>query len=287
LRGRVFYILQGGLAGFFFGTSAIFIRYLPYMDSFMIGFYRLVIASLILTFFGIFFLREDLLKAFKMGGFRLIVLGFVIGLHFVTYIDSVKNTTVMNATVITNTTPIFAIIFSVIFYKHVPSLKSIMGTISSTIGIIIIFSTSLTFTSNILGDFEALLAAIFWAVYLIYGKSLRSIANPFATMILVYVSSSLLLYVFGFLFGSPRLFTLSELPPILGLAILPTTLGHTLSFSSLKGLQPYQTAILSLLEPIVSTILAIPLFGEVPTAVAVIGSILVFAGIYLTVSSEK
>ncbi|MEM3140957.1 MAG: DMT family transporter [Nitrososphaerota archaeon] len=287
MRGRVFYILQGGLAGFFFGTSAIFIRYLPYMDSFMIGFYRLVIASLILTFFGIFFLREDLLKAFKMGGFRLIVLGFVIGLHFVTYIDSVKNTTVMNATVITNTTPIFAIIFSVIFYKHVPSLKSIMGTISSTIGIIIIFSTSLTFTSNILGDFEALLAAIFWAVYLIYGKSLRSIANPFATMILVYVSSSLLLYVFGFLFGSPRLFTLSELPPILGLAILPTTLGHTLSFSSLKGLQPYQTAILSLLEPIVSTILAIPLFGEVPTAVAVIGSILVFAGIYLTVSSEK
>ncbi len=253
----------------------------------MIGFYRLVIASLILTFFGIFFLREDLLKAFKMGGFRLIVLGFVIGLHFVTYIDSVKNTTVMNATVITNTTPIFAIIFSVIFYKHVPSSKSIMGTISSTIGIIIIFSTSLTFTSNILGDFEALLAAIFWAVYLIYGKSLRSIANPFATMILVYVSSSLLLYVFGFLFGSPRLFTLSELPPILGLAILPTTLGHTLSFSSLKGLQPYQTAILSLLEPIVSTILAIPLFGEVPTAVAVIGSILVFAGIYLTVSSEK
>ncbi|MEM4636082.1 MAG: DMT family transporter, partial [Nitrososphaerota archaeon] len=279
MRGRVFYILQGGLAGFFFGTSAIFIRYLPYMDSFMIGFYRLVIASLILTFFGIFFLREDLLKAFKMGGFRLIVLGFVIGLHFVTYIDSVKNTTVMNATVITNTTPIFAIIFSVIFYKHIPSLKSIMGIISSTIGIIIIFSTSLTFTSNILGDFEALLAAIFWAVYLIYGKSLRSIANPFATMILVYVSSSLLLYVFGFLFGSPRLFTLSELPPILGLAILPTTLGHTLSFSSLKGLQPYQTAILSLLEPIVSTILAIPLFGEVPTAVAVIGSILVFAGI--------
>ncbi len=253
----------------------------------MIGFYRLVIASLILTFFGIFFLREDLLKAFKMGGFRLIVLGFVIGLHFVTYIDSVKNTTVMNATVITNTTPIFAIIFSVIFYKHIPSLKSIMGIISSTIGIIIIFSTSLTFTSNILGDFEALLAAIFWAVYLIYGKSLRSIANPFATMILVYVSSSLLLYVFGFLFGSPRLFTLSELPPILGLAILPTTLGHTLSFSSLKGLQPYQTAILSLLEPIVSTILAIPLFGEIPTAVAVIGSILVFAGIYLTVSSEK
>ncbi|MEM0079391.1 MAG: DMT family transporter [Nitrososphaerota archaeon] len=287
MRGRVFYILQGGLAGFFFGTSAIFIRYLPYMDSFMIGFYRLVIASLILTFFGIFFLREDLLKAFKMGGFRLIVLGFVIGLHFVTYIDSVKNTTVMNATVITNTTPIFAIIFSVIFYKHIPSLKSIMGIISSTIGIIIIFSTSLTFTSNILGDFEALLAAIFWAVYLIYGKSLRSIANPFATMILVYVSSSLLLYVFGFLFGSPRLFTLSELPPILGLAILPTTLGHTLSFSSLKGLQPYQTAILSLLEPIVSTILAIPLFGEIPTAVAVIGSILVFAGIYLTVSSEK
>lgn len=287
MRGRAFYILQGGLAGFFFGTSAIFIRYLPHMDSFMIGFYRLVIASLILTFLGLFFFREDLLKAFRIGGLRLIILGFVIGLHFITYIDSVKNTTVMNATVITNTTPIFAIILSIIFYKHTPTLKSIMGIISSTIGIIVIFSTSLRFGSSFFGDFEALLSAIFWAVYLIYGKSLRCIANPFATMILVYISSSLLLFIFGFFLGSPRLFTMNELLPILGLAILPTTLGHTLSFSSLKGLQPYQTAILSLLEPIISTSLAIPLFGEVPTITAVVGSVLVFAGIYLTVSSER
>jgi drug/metabolite transporter (DMT)-like permease len=287
LRGRVFYILQGGLAGFFFGTSAIFIRFLPLMDPFMIGFYRLIISSIILMIISMVFYRPILLETFKDRGFKASILGVIIGGHFAAYISSVKHTTVMNATVLTNMTPVFASLFSWILYQVKLSSRSSLGIMLSLIGMVVIFWGARNGEANIIGDFEAVAAALLWALYLVFGREVRVKSHPITIMIPIYTTSSILLLLSGFILGNPRQPLLSEVPAILGLAIFPTTLGHTLSFSSLKGLQPYQTAILSLLEPIVATLLAIPLFNEVPQANALIGALLIFAGIYLVVSIER
>jgi drug/metabolite transporter (DMT)-like permease len=287
LRGRVFYILQGGLAGFFFGTSAIFIRFLPLMDPFMIGFYRLIISSIILMIISMVFYRPILLETFKDRGFKASILGVIIGGHFAAYISSVKHTTVMNATVLTNMTPVFASLFSWILYQVKLSSRSSLGIMLSLIGMVVIFWGARNGETNIIGDFEAVAAALLWALYLVFGREVRVKSHPITIMIPIYTTSSILLLLSGFILGNPRQPLLSEVPAILGLAIFPTTLGHTLSFSSLKGLQPYQTAILSLLEPIVATLLAIPLFNEVPQANALIGALLIFAGIYLVVSIER
>jgi drug/metabolite transporter (DMT)-like permease len=287
LRGRFLYILQGGLAGFFFGTSAIFIRFLPLMDPFMIGFHRLIISSIILTIISIVFYRSVLFETFKNRGFKAAILGVIIGGHFAAYISSVKHATVMNATVLTNMTPVFASLFSWILYQVKLSSRSSLGIMLSLIGMVVIFWGARNGEANIIGDFEAVAAALLWALYLVFGREVRVKSHPVTIMIPIYITSSILLLLSGFLLGNPRQPLLSEVPAILGLAIFPTTLGHTLSFSSLKGLQPYQTAILSLLEPIVATLLAIPLFNEVPQANALIGALLVFAGIYLVVSIER
>jgi len=287
LKGRFLYILQGGLAGFFFGTSAIFIRFLPLMDPFMIGFYRLIISSIILTIISTVFYRPILFETFKDRGFKASILGVIIGGHFAAYISSVKHTTVMNATVLTNMTPIFASLFSWILYQVKLSSRSSLGIILSLVGMVVIFWGARNGEANIIGDFEAVAAALLWALYLVFGREVRVKSHPITIMIPIYATSSILLLLSGFFFGNPRQLLLSEVPAILGLAIFPTTLGHTLSFSSLKGLQPYQTAILSLLEPIVATLLAIPLFKEVPQANALIGALLIFAGLYLVVSIER
>ncbi len=287
MRSRFFYILQGGLAGFFFGTSAIFIRFLPLMDPFTIGFYRLIISSIILTIITMIFYRATLFETFKNKGFKASILGIVIGGHFAAYISSVKYTTIMNATVLTNMTPVFASLFSWIFYQVKLSSISSLGITLSLIGMVAIFWGAGNGEANIIGDFEAVVAALLWALYLVFGRKVRLESHPITIMIPIYLASSILLLLFGFFFGNPRQPLASEIPTILGLAIFPTTLGHTLSFSSLKGLQPYQTAILSLLEPIVATLLAIPLFNEIPQVNALIGALLIFVGIYLVLGIER
>ncbi len=287
MKSRLPYILQGGLAGFFFGTSAIFIRFLPLMDPFMIGFYRLIIATVILTSLSLIFYRVALLETFRSRGFKASILGIIIGGHFAAYISSVKHTSVMNATVLTNTTPIFASLFSWMFLQVKPSTRSITGVTLSLIGMIVIFWGARSFEASIFGDLEAVFAAILWAVYLVVGREVRVKSHPVTIMIPIYSTSSILLLFSGLVLGNPRLPLTYEVPAILGLAIFPTTLGHTLSFSSLKGLQPYQTAILSFLEPVVATLLAIPLFNEIPQANALAGAVLIFIGIYLVVSIER
>ncbi|MCS7125819.1 MAG: DMT family transporter [Aigarchaeota archaeon] len=287
MKGRLFYVVQGGLAGFFFGTSAIFIRFLPSMDSFTIGFYRLALATIFLTVPSIFLIRRTLLETLKLKGVRALLLGIIIGGHFAMYISSVKLTTVMNATVLTNTTPIFASLLSLLFYKVKPSSRVSLGILVSLIGMFVIFLGARSGGASMVGDLQAVLAALLWAIYLVFGRNVRIGSNPIAVMIPIYLSSSLLLCTSSFFLGNLRPPSSTEIPAIFGLAVFPTALGHTLSFSSLKGLQPYQTAILSFLEPVVASILAIPLFGETPSSNALLGSLLIFAGIYLVVSVER
>lgn len=275
------------MAGALFGTSAIFIRLLPGMNSFAIGFYRLALASLFLTMISLVFFRNDLLVTLRTRLWSASILGLIIGGHFAAYIDSVKHTSVINSTVLTNTTPIFASLLSTIFLGVRASTVAGLGMLISMMGMVVVFWRPGLEGSGLIGDLEALASAVLWAVYLVVGKRLRAGVNPFTVMIPVYASSSILLSAMSLAAGGLRPPLNDEIPAILGLALFPTTLGHTLSFSSLRGLQPYQTAILSMLEPAVASLLAAVVLGEIPTANSVIGSIIIFAGIYLVVSRER
>jgi len=73
---------------------------------------------------------------------------------------------------------------------------------------------------------------------------------------------------------------------LLGFGILPTTLGHTLYYSSLSNLKSFETATLALLEPIGATLLGIALFGEIPSSLFVLGAFLVLSGIISVAMKE-
>ncbi len=73
---------------------------------------------------------------------------------------------------------------------------------------------------------------------------------------------------------------------LLGFGILPTALGHTFYYSSLSNLKSFETATLALLEPIGATLLGVALFGEIPTALFVLGAVLVLSGIVAVALKE-
>jgi DME family drug/metabolite transporter len=67
-------------------------------------------------------------------------------------------------------------------------------------------------------------------------------------------------------------------PVLVGLGVLPTSLAHSLYFSSLSGLKSFETATLALLEPIAATLLGITLFAEIPSALFILGAVFVLGG---------
>lgn len=292
VRTRKLALIEGITAGILFGTSAIFIRYLQNFDAFSVAFWRLIIACIVLAI-GLFMLK----KAFSFSLVRknlgnLFVLSLFLGLHFIFFISAVKDTTILNATVLVNTTPIFSLIFSSLFYKAKPSSFATLGIALSFAGVCIIAiaeaqmaGASLdSFSPRLKGDLEATLAAVLEALFLTYGRKIRSQMDIISIMLPIYLLAAVIVSLLGLAVLNKTLespTTMESLLPFIGLGILPTALARTLAFSSLSNLKSFETATMALLEPLGATALGIVLFGELPIPIFVIGTALILAGIII------
>ncbi len=285
-------LFEGVLAGTLFGTAAVLIRLLKDMDVFSIAFWRLIIAFLVLAA-TIFFLRKPFgFGLLKKNFVQVLFLGVLLGLHFVLFVSAVMDTTIINATVLVNTTPIWSLLVSVLILGVKPARLAVLGLIVSFLGVTIIAYADVaspTFSLNLKGDLEALLAAVAEAFYLSYGRDTRRKVPILSLMLFIYMLSTLTVLAASAAATSAPIFSAVSLKVVLilvGLGVLPTALAHTFYFSSLSSLKSFETATLALLEPIGATLLGVFIFAEIPHFPFVLGAVLVLGGI-LSVAAGK
>jgi len=298
-RTRKLALTEGMAAGILFGTAAIFIRFLQGLDAFSIAFWRIVIACLALTAILIVAKRPFSLILVRKNAKELFILSFFLGLHFIFFVSAVKDTTILNATVLVNTSPIFSMLVSSFLFKLKPSRLALAGLTVSFIGVCIIaFAETITgstgvqsgaFSSSLIGDLEAVLAALVEAFYLNYGRKLRSEMSILTAVLPMYVLTAIVIGVIG-LPVTQRIPALPSRPefilPLLGLGIFPTAIAHTLYFSSLSNLKSFETATMALIEPIGATFLGMALFQEIPAPLFGFGATLTLLGILFVVKQK-
>jgi len=283
-RSRRVALLEGAFAGSLFGTAAIFIRFLVGFSVFSIAFWRLIIASLVSVValvasrghFNLGLLRKD------FG--RVSVLGMLLGLHFILFVSAVLDTTIINATVLVNTTPIWSMFVSSLIFKLKPTRLAVFGIALSFLGVAVITlgsASSRAWSVQLKGDVEAIFAAVVEAFYLSYGRETRQKMPLLPLMFAIYIVSAVTVLITGAVTASAFTFPseLSMISALIGLGILPTAMAHSFYFSSLSNLKSFETATMALLEPIGATLLGILIFVEVPNPLFIIGATLVLAGI--------
>jgi drug/metabolite transporter (DMT)-like permease len=291
-------IIEGITAGILFGTSAIFIRYLQSFDVFSIAFWRLLIACLVLAMVLFVMRRVFSFNIIKKNLGNLLVLSFFLALHFIFFISAVKDTTVLNATVLVNTAPIFSLFISSFLYKTKPSHLAVLGLALSFIGVCIIAyaETQMTeasldsFASRLKGDLEATLAALLEASFLTYGRKIRGQMDILSIMLPIYLLTAIIVGVLGLVFANKTLelpTNMESLLSLVGLGMLPTAAARTLAFSSLSNLKSFETATMALLEPVGATLLSLILFQEKPAPIFVFGAALILLGIVFVVKKES
>ncbi|MEM2738524.1 MAG: DMT family transporter [Candidatus Bathyarchaeia archaeon] len=298
-RTRKLALIEGVVAGTLFGTAAVFIRFLQNLDVFSIAFWRLVIACCILAAILLSSRKFSGLKDYGLKNLKeFFALGLLLGLHFIFFISAVKHTTILNATVLVNTAPIFSVFISSFLFNLKPSRLVAVGIAVSVVGAFIIayaeYATSLDetlvgFSSTAKGDLEAVLAAFVEAIYLNYGRKIREQKAILPIMLPIYLFASIVVGLLGSTVASKTLMFPAEVGvilPLLGLGILPTTVAHTLYFSSLSNLKSFETATMALLEPIGATALGVVLFGELPAPLFVLGTALVLLGIIFVAKGD-
>ncbi|MCS6787861.1 MAG: DMT family transporter, partial [Aigarchaeota archaeon] len=275
------HLVQAALAGAFFGTSSIFVRLMPNLSASSITFYRLGLASIFLAA-AMLLLSGGHSRSFRHLG-RLSVLGLLLGLHVILFTASVKSTTILNAATLVNTTPVWALVLSAVVWRQAPELRALVGTVVAFIGVAAITAFQYAYSPEYLvGDLMAVASAWMWAFYLSLARPLRQLSDPLLLMPFIYGVASLTALVGSVLVGDPvRAPVAEEVPALLGQALVPTALGHTLQLSSLKSLTPHQAATFALLEPVVATALGVAVFSEVPRLEFFAGAALVCTGIYI------
>jgi len=258
------------LGGITFGTAAIFIRFSSLSPSF-IAFSRFFVAGLILS-------RGRLSLKEIAGKWRP---GLLLAAHMILFILSVYRTTIIDSTVLVSTSPLFSLALAH-FVGIRTTKKELIAGLLAFLGIVIMNYPLQA--GLLLGNFLAIISALTIALYtIILAKG--STEDPMILTSQIYLASSIFSFPLVLLQGIGNV-NMTSLLSLLGLIALPTLIGHTSVIYSSGHVKPQHIEIIGLLEPVVASVLAVPLFGQIPTSTEVLGSAMVIVSIIVILWRE-
>lgn len=209
-----------------------------------------------------------------------VISGIFLALHFVTWFESLKYTTVASSTTIVCTEVIWVCLGYCLFLKG-----RISGKAAAAIGITLLGSVMIAWSDSarggqLYGDLLALAAAVAVAVYTLLGRIVRSRASTTVYTYLVYASCTMVLIVLCVVQGH-SLVSWGMSAPMVGLllAVFSTILGHSIFSWCLKYFSPAFVSASKLCEPVVAAVLAGFLFGEIPVPMQLLGGCLILGGV--------
>ncbi len=245
--------------------------------------WRLTFASAVLLPYAALRMGRGILPTSRREGFWLGVSGVFLGLHFATWITSLAYTSVASSVVLVSTGPIFVGLGSWLLLRERPGARLMGGLCLAAVGSLTIgwgdFSGG---ASPLLGDALALLGAVMVAGYLMVGRRLRSGRSVIAYVAPVYGVAMVVLVVAALSAGQPMLgFTPLAYLWLLALGVIPQIIGHTSLNWALGHLSATFVALVTLAEPLGSSVLAYALLGEPVGWMTALGGAVVLTGLFV------
>lgn len=263
-------------------SSALIIRQSD-APSVVIATWRLICTVLLLSpvVWGKKKFRTELLRLPKRTLLMSAISGIFLAVHFATWFESLKHTSVASATVLVATEVIWVAIGYCVFLKGRLESKAILAILVTLIGsTLIAFSDSKAAGTNLWGDALALIAALAIACYTLLGRVVRTDTSTTVYTYIVYVFCALTLGLMTLCTGQSM--TAGGWKTVLialALAILCTILGHSAYSWCLKYFSPAFVSATKLGQPVVAGIAAIFLLGEYPVLLQIIGGVIVLIGV--------
>ncbi|HUK66405.1 MAG TPA: DMT family transporter [Anaeromyxobacteraceae bacterium] len=276
-----------GLAGGVIAVSwaAILIR-LAEAAPLAIAAWRLVLAGVATAGFALVARRGELARQPPRALLKLALAGLALCLHFATWIASLRLTSVASSVALVTTQPVFVALLSRAFLGEHASLRVLSGIVLAVAGGAAMASGDVALGPHALyGDGLAVLGAVAAAVYFVLGREVRPRLSLGAYVGVVYPAAALGLLALALFTHSPLWGYDRHTWVALGLlALVPQLLGHSLLNWALRWLSGTFVALAILAEPIVSTLLAIPVLGERPRLHQLVGGAVLLAGVGLAAS---
>jgi drug/metabolite transporter (DMT)-like permease len=252
------------------------------------AFYRLAFSTLILA---PFFARRGPQQA-AAGRAHLIfpILGGIFtSLDFSFWNTSTLYTTASNATLLGNTAPLWVALFAWLALREKLKGKFWVGLALALSGAVLVMGRDFLTHSRLgIGDLLAICAGVFYAGYLLSTQHGRRYFPNLTQIWLMGASATVSLLFINLLLRNP----FWGYPPqtwliFLLTAVVSQIIGYQAISYALGHLPASVVAPTMIGQPVMTTILAIPLLHEIPQPVQLLGGIAVLAGVYLVHQSHS
>jgi len=272
------------IAVFLFGGTALFSKLigLPALD---ITVYRTGIAGVALLTLLILQKKKFTLASMKDYGVA-ILLGCVVGIHWVTYFAGMQMAGVTVGIIAFFTYPVITVFLEPLFSKSRPKMKDMITALVVVIGIVLLIP-EVSFGNQVtLGIATGVISAVFFALRNILHKNYFSHYSGPHTMLYQTLVACLMLCLFVEV--PPMQVSQNDWLLLLLVGVLFTATPHALFASSLRHLSATTAGLISCLQPLYGSVLAFLLLHERPSLVTIIGGLLVIsAAIFETWSVSR
>lgn len=192
------------------------------------------------------------------------------------------NTSVANAVLLGNTAPVWVGLGAIVLFRQHLRRQFWWGVALAMAGAGLIVGLDLNATGGTtLGNVLALTASLFYACYLLVTQRARTRLDALSYFWLAAMASLFTLFGMTTVLDQSLAVPQAALLPLLGLGIVTHTFGW-LSINYAQGHLPASLVAPSLLgQPVIASLLAIPILGETLAWFQVIGGAVVMAGILL------
>ncbi|MFC5759739.1 DMT family transporter [Rhizobium sp. GCM10022189] len=270
-------LIVGGAA---IGGSPIFVR-LSEVGPMATAFWRVALALIPIFIFSL--LRRDSgPKPKRLADYGMLILpGAVLALDLSAWHLSITMTSVANATLLANLAPVFVTVIGFLFLGAKVTRVFVLGLILALAGVVVLKGGPAALgNGDLRGDGVAMVAAVFYACYILSIGALRSRFDTIRIMLWSTASAAVGIFPLAFFFEGHMLpASLYGWSVVFGLAFVSHAGGQVAIAYALAYLPAAFSSLTLLLQPVVAAILAWALLNEPITAMQAVGGLIVLAGI--------
>lgn len=289
--GMPYLILAG--AQLAIGAAAIFARYaLSGAGPLAVAAARLTIAALVLGCIALVRRRPQRAHTPRERAIFACA-GVALAVHFAAWIWSLEYTTVAVSTLLVASTPVWTALYDAIVHDRRLSRLSLAAFAAGAAGLVMVVGFNRTAPPHpghqLLGAALALAGSVAIGAYLILVREIRDDFGTRAIVTRTYGWSAAVL-VAAALFARqppPAPTATAAWGGIAAMALVSQLLGHTGINASLRWFTPSAISFASLIEPVFAAVLALVLFGEAVSPLAVVGGLLLLGSIAIVLHDER
>lgn len=268
------------------GIATRFVYDLASTNALSIGFYRLALSVPALALACWWQVGRAALQVSRRDLGFMALIGMMMALYQVCYFAAIPMVGVSIAVLVTLcTAPVMVAVLSSVVLRERPNLTTLVALVCAISGTALLIGVDNTGAGlsgqRLLGAMLALGSAFGYAVLTLIGRTLAPRHHPLVSTTYGFASGALMLLLGALVSG----LTL-DYPPVawgllLWMGLVPTALGYVLFLSGMRTTPATVASIITLLEPLVSTVLAIWLFGERLGSLGVYGAVLLLAALVI------